>query len=648
MADLIRKINDMRGERSTPLRGSRNRKVPEIVIFIDTETEAVERRGNQDIHRLVLGCYESWHTDDLGYPVRLLDEGVFRTEHEFFRLVRSLLPCRIVAHNWNFDASALRIGARENMIAFDYDIDFGRSIVGSNGMYAPFLLTLDFGDLGDAELVCSTNFFKVSLAVLGETFGSSKLAMPDAETYSDRSAWLLDLEKYCYQDVVILREAWFALWGIMRELGSVNPGITIAETAMRLFTSKYMPDQYIQGSKGLALVERAEAEAYRGGRTDTFYKGSPKGRTLYKYDVNSLYPSVMMHSVPYRYRQVTSPETLLSRARRGFSGRELHLIDATIYMPENHPYAFIGLEGIPVEGKGLVFGIGRYRTWLWQPMFHRAFLHGLIEDVHSVYSYDSSPIFREFVTDIYARRKVFKENNDIANDMLLKYLMNSLYGKFGQRENTKWENIEGRERDIMMRDDGVVRWTDTYEMGVEKEYVQIGDRVWAKNPDPKGAYKKASVLSIAGYISSHARSILWDGLKAVIDSGGNVYMCDTDSLVSDVPLPSGLVDGSELGFWAMEGELDGSDTFFRAPKDYVWGNDVKMKGIRNPVAGENSYEQIQFPRFMTDLNSKQNIRRQRLDAGAVLTRIVKTTNGENIKRVEMGEGQPTLPIWLDL
>ena len=648
MSSLIEKNNSARGERSTPLWEAKNREVPEITIFIDTETEQVAEAANQEIHQLVLGCYEVWHNDSLGYAIRLLDEGTFRTEYEFFQLIRSALPCRVVAHNWNFDASALRIGYRRHMEAFGYDIDFSRSIVGSNGMYAPFLLTLDFGDMGKAELICSTNFFKVSLAVLGETFGSEKLEMPDKSAYPDRSKWLEALEHYCVQDVVILRKAWFSLWDVVKELGSVNPGITIAETAMRVFLSKYRPDVFVQGSKGIHMVEQAEAEGYRGGRTDTFFKGKASGRKLFKYDVNSLYPSVMLNPVPIRYRQPTTLGTLLKRTRRGFAGRELHLIDVTIDIEENNKYAFIGLEGVPIEGKGLVFGIGTYRTWMWQPMFYRAYIHGMVKDVHAAYCYDSAPIFEEFVSDIYRRRREHKINDDKASDALLKYLLNSLYGKFGQRENTKWAIVEGREKEIMMRDDGIVRWSDTYEQGIEREYLQFGDKLWGKNPDLKGVYKRSSVLSIAGYITSMARCVLWDGLKSVIDMGGGVYMCDTDSIVCDVPLPDDIVDPAELGKWGLEGELSGEDTFFRAPKDYVWGDDVKMKGIRKPIAGQSSYDQIQFPRFMTDLNSSQPLRRQRLDAGAVLTHIKKTAGGVNLKRQEMGEGQPTLPIVLDL
>ena len=648
MSSLIGKINAARGERSTPLWEAKNRKVPEITIFIDTETEPVAEAANQEIHRLVLGCYEVWHNDSLGYANRLLDEGTFRTEYEFFQLIRSALPCRVVAHNWNFDASTLRVGYRRHMEAFGYDIDFSRSIVGSNGLYAPFLLTLDFGDMGKAELICSTNFFKVSLAVLGETFGSEKLEMPDKSTYPDRSKWLEALELYCVQDVVILRKAWFSLWDVLKELGSVNPGVTIAETAMRVFLSKYRPDAFVQGSKGVHMVEQAEAEGYRGGRTDTFFKGKASGRKLFKYDVNSLYPSVMLNPVPIRYRQPTTLGTLLKRTKRGFAGRELHLIDVTIDIQENNKYAFIGLEGVPIEGKGLVFGIGTYRTWMWQPMFYRAYIHGMVKDVHAAYCYDSAPIFEEFVSDIYRRRREHKINGDKASDTLLKYLLNSLYGKFGQRENTKWEIVEGREKEIMARDDGIERWSDTYEQGTEREYLQFGDKLWGKNPDLKGVYKRSSVLSIAGYITSMARCVLWDGLKCVIDMGGGVYMCDTDSIVCDVPLPDDIVHPTELGKWSLEGELSGADTFFRAPKDYVWGADVKMKGIRKPVAGQASYDQIQFPRFMTDLNSRQPLRRQRLDAGAVLTHIKKTAGGVNLKRQEMGEGQPTLPIVLDL
>ena len=131
----------------------------------------------------------------------------------------------------------------------------------------------------------------------------------------------------------------------------------------------------------------------------------------------------------------------------------------------------------------------------------------------------------------------------------------------------------------------------------------------------------------------------------VVDLGGELYFCDTDSVVSNTQLPPYMVDETKLGRFKLEDTVSGEGCYFYAPKHYLMDGKLKLKGVRNPTFGD-EHPQVVFPNFITDLLSKSPGRRERLDLGAKLTHVVKRPTGINLKRIEQGEGIATLPIVL--
>ena len=223
-------------------------------------------------------------------------------------------------------------------------------------------------------------------------------------------------------------------------------------------------------------------------------------------------------------------------------------------------------------------------------------------------------------------------------------MLNSLYGKFGQRYNPQWAEVgkEEYEYTIMYRDNPDMERYDDYYDGTLKSYWQIGDRLWAQSKELLGL-DRASICSIAGYITSKARAYLWQAMAMVLDVGGQLYMTDTDSIVTDKELPPSEVSPTELGKWKLEKITPGLECYFTAPKHYRMGEEYHIKGIRNPNAGDNEtgWEQVVFPRFMTDLTSANSIRGARLERDATLSYITKNPTGFNLKRVEVGDDRPT-------
>ncbi len=615
----------------------RKETIPVNAIFTDTETAD---QGN-GVQRLVLGCYEVWRVDaDTGLPQFQIDSGEYHSEREFYLMVRAHLPCRVIAHNWNFDAAVLRIGATDNRKRYRYEIDYTRGIYpADNAGFAPFFITLNFGDDRYAELICNTNFYKMPLAVIGDSLGVEKLAMPPTD---DLDA----LTIYCRRDTEILRKAWFNVFAFTHSLGDTTPGLTAAMASNRVYRKMYFNTEYkVQGSQGIPYVNEQEQAAYHGGRTDTFWKGTPQSEVVFKYDVNSLYPYCMLGNIPVRYSQRGNAR-LLYKVLDGTIPDMIAMADVSLNIPPGSKYGFLGLEGVKHNGQ-LIFPVGRFRVTAWQPILEIAREQGYIEAVNNVWLYDAVPMFDTYVNELFARRVQYKTDGNRAWDTLTKLLMNSLYGKFGQRENPEWERVneDSDEYLVMYEPDTSMSRTINYYNDVLTDYWQIGDTLLKVVLNAaQQQLARQSICSIAGYITAKGRAVLWDGLASVIANGGTLYMADTDSIITDIELPPSIVSGTELGKYKLEDKVPGIECYFTAPKHYIIGDTYKLKGVRNPVRGVDTHEQVVFPKFMTDLLSKNPARRLRLETGAIIRDIEKTPTGINSKRIENGIDAPTLPI----
>ena len=273
----------------------RTETIPEVVIFTDTETRERSPGSRKTSLQLVLGCYEVWTVGADGCRVKMVQSGTYWSEDEYHELVDSFCDSRIVAHNWNFDASVLKIGSREYRERYSYTINVGNGIYPVSGQgQAPFFIVLQYPDK-TVEMVCNTNFRRMPLAVIGESFGFPKGTMPDETEYEDGKEYLADLETYCRRDVEILRESYFDLYDFTAEVTGTTPGFTAAMAANRVYRTRYYdPSIKAQGTLGIPYISECEREAYHGGRTDTFWKGCPGDKDIYKYDVNSLYPYMML------------------------------------------------------------------------------------------------------------------------------------------------------------------------------------------------------------------------------------------------------------------------------------------------------------------------------------------------------------------
>ena len=313
--------------------------------------------------------------------------------------------------------------------------------------------------------------------------------------------------------------------------------------------------------------------SYAGGRTEVF-----KPRLDHKgfhYDVNSLYPSVMVNEYPIGTPEFYSDGEIAQHYFEQWleDKNGLGFISCEVYIPPQH------IPPLPVKmGKltfptGYVFGTFTYIELEYAIKNCGAKITKYREVCHFSRTYK---VFKNFIDTMYQiKERGTKEKNE-ALRTFGKLLMNVGYGYTGMsRDKTQLISIDKLKGDehIFFSDDEL--GYAEIEADVRAEYIQV---------------------QIASYVTSYARLVLLDALRKA-DEKGNVYYCDTDSIVTDVPLPDDIIHHTKLGFWDLENEpIKG---IFLKPKVYAEATDekvnIKFKGITKETQktlGYDDYEML--------------------------------------------------------
>jgi len=168
------------------------------------------------------------------------------------------------------------------------------------------------------------------------------------------------------------------------------------------------------------------------------------------------------------------------------------------------------------------------------------------------------------------KNKYKRENNE-AFYLLTKLFLNSLYGKFGEK-NERWIVIEGEGDDFRAEriyDFEGKRWI---------YHLEVQGKIYEKLSDCDEGFN--SFPAIASHVTAYARMYLWHLIKTA--GLENVYYVDTDSLiVNEVGYNNlrGYLDEEELGKLKLEGVSE----YLRigGAKDYTFGENVKVKGVKD-------------------------------------------------------------------
>jgi hypothetical protein len=467
-----------------------------------------------------------------------------------------------MSHNGGFDLPVLKAFSTLPKLGFELT----RAVADA----PPMILTWR-KERRTLKYIDSLNIWRMPLSKLGKSIGMDKLPMPAPEDSLD--VW----DTYGQRDTDIIRTATLNWFEFLRanDLGGFAP--TLAAQSYRTYRHRFMTANILIDNH-TAAQEMGRA-AYVGGRTECFRMGSYQG-DFYYLDVNSMYPSVMRNNLyPTRLMSVYGYFSIDDMAKALTRCAVVAEVDINTDQPD---YPLVH------DGK-LVFPTGQFTVTLCGPELQHALDHGRITRLHRTACYDYADIFTEFIDFMYAQRMERKAEGDEAGAWFFKVIMNSLYGKFGQR-GRRYETLGQCDPDIVAVLDTVN--ADTHELSTERKFGGLIQQ-WIVEDE-----SRESMPVISAYVSAYARRVLADA----IDRAGrdNCWYCDTDSLVVNKAGYERLQvdpESDKLGAWRLDKKI--SRITINGLKDYVFDDVTRIKGIRHNAKwlSDNTAEQDHFVGF---------------------------------------------------
>ncbi|MBA7474034.1 hypothetical protein ES707_09381 [subsurface metagenome] len=553
------------------LKSEKTMAMPRHIIFFDTETyqNEVENYKVRQSLRLGWACY---YRRPYGRHIEKIEWFFFETHIAFWQFVFSHTARKeklwVIARNLTFDFTVVK-GWRHLRKA-GYKLKFfhnqGTCNIISVRNKSKAIVFLD-----------SMNWFVESLEKTGDRIGIKRIAV-DYKTCSKS-----ELRTACKNHVLIELENFKLFIRFLEGNKVARLCYTRGSTAMAAFLlSHYTTKIYIHNNKQAIDLER---ESYKGGRVECFYLGDLNNENYYLLDVNSLYPFVMRNNLyPVKYKRILrniTPQSLAARLQCSSAvAKVLVETDLPVYA---------------VRRGRCMFPVGRFWATLCTPELKYAFEHNHVKEVDTCVLYKQENIFRSYVDKFYTLRMDFKSAGVDEYVELCKKMLNSLYGKFGQK-GENWSKIgdclNEPDREELVFNMGGRRVTKLrYLLG--ELFIMTGH---GESFD--------SFPAIAAHVTAYARMYLWQLMQQA--GYGNYFYCDTDSLIVN---EAGLwtlnqwLHATKLGYVKQCGKTQ--NCMIRGLKDYTFGSKNVIKGIRKNATqiSKGVFRQEQWPSFRGLLRS---------------------------------------------
>lgn len=402
----------------------------------------------------------------------------------------------------------------------------------------------------------SLYLLRSKLAKLAEVFTTRKKidikVLPHVLWETDRELF----DKYHREDTEILLEVMENATKLLRDkIGKINGlGFTIGSTALKVFRTMGLARSITIPTD--PFLKRFLRDGYKGGRVECFMAGHFDKVKIY--DVNSLYP----------YAMLTFPVPV---SDRGYWTKKFREKEVGIYEIQFTQKNTTTIPVLMVNGVGVYSGSGTF----FSPEIlelKRIDPNCVIKIIKGYVFVECDLLFKDYVEKLYQLRL---DNPDSAISLLAKYLLNSLYGKFGQhaeRESIVLDSeIEYRQLPTENREEYIIRTNHI--------------RVISKELGVLGITKESRCefehVGIAGIITAWARVTLFRGIHDVVVKHGrnSVVYCDTDSVhcIGEV-FPKTQV-GNTIGKFKLEFSGEG---VYAGKKLYAlrthFGSDANGKG----------------------------------------------------------------------
>jgi hypothetical protein len=364
------------------------------------------------------------------------------------------------------------------------------------------------------------------------------------------SPWIYkdELLSYLYADIEVGAEAIYQYHIKSKELQAAIPSYsgefvspldysTAPGWALAIYQTWFMPDN-------ICILKKEEAKyihnSLHGGRTDkraNIVELSParlsQGDTMGYYDFTSLYPSVQKTTIHDTHFPVGPPEwkgsdtewrknikdnaSLISsmKEKTGFltitAKRKRYTTHPTLSTYENGKLLFKNDDII-------------YQTYAWPEIEEAIRCDEInIEQVHDGILFDKGEVFNDYVDFFFNIKNEAEKTGNKGLRALAKLLLNSLWGKLGQRSYPMSEWVSDK-----LRHHHIIEAIDRNEIDLIACIPKTESKVWYEyriNNDYKNlgttAYQLATFVSMWGRVILHKKILSIHGQRALY--------CDTDS-----------------------------------------------------------------------------------------------------------------------
>lgn len=342
------------------------------------------------------------------------------------------------------------------------------------------------------RFIDTMNHWKISVAEMGDRIGLKKLKFNHNRKNPKATKKAIE---YCRRDTEITGK-FLKTMDINYQKVGATLRTTVAATALNYFQSDF-------SGKIVHPFEEHQIDffhmGYYGGRTEIFYNKPMEGQIFY-HDVNSLYPSALLSGVYPNICAGYTDDKLLDLSHEGMASVEIE-------SPKSLEIPYLPAK---FEGK-LVFPLGT-----WQGIYTNFELRAaksLGYRIGKVYRaitfFETFNPFSEYIEKMYSSRMLVQAEKDDLLSQTFKDLMNHLYGKFAQKNET------------------------TAMLPIASTELKEGDTIFGDLifREQKTKYPAFANCIWACYVTAYARDLLYKNLIKVNNSDAVLLYCDTDSII---------------------------------------------------------------------------------------------------------------------
>ena len=410
-------------------------------------------------------------------------------------------------------------------------------------------------------------------------FDNNKLSLEKynkaLEEFGDKE-WIFEKEavKYCEQDcrslhqvITKYNELFFSNFLFNIHKYPTSPSLSFAN-----YRTNFMKEANLANITG--KVYKDIRLSYTGGATEMYIPYPLNNEQIHAYDVNSLYPFVMLNN-DY---PIGNP-TYFQGNILNFENKPFGFFYCKIIAPDNLLHPILQIHYKSKDGIRTISPLGNFQGMFFSEELYNAEKFGYKFEVLWGYTFDKANIFKDYVETLYNMRLKYPKKDPM--NIILKLGLNSLYGRFGMDDNLGEVIVINNNEDDSF-----------YANNTLKDLIDLGDYLIVRTKDSpyelETKDQNSNVnIAIASAVTAYARIHMTHFKNN--PNLPKLYYTDTDSAYFDGPLPDYLVSQTELGKMKLEGIFD--KAIFLAPKVYTLQNDletiIKIKGLSKEAIKEN-------------------------------------------------------------